>query len=292
MQSVENLLKDFCLAFYADDFHELVSLEKTISEVIIANPDCCEMVSRSLEFNKFKEDLYYYGQGLSHLRDLDWELVFDLNDIKVEYKYSDADFYTKASVLINSSIFETLSVIGEEDLLPSWYFIIRIHALSQVNVLASPAKFKKLMKYNFWFPWPLTNRECYLEFSAYPVPEDQGILVIMRSPKTSYMELKLPESTSTIERMNVKLGCILIQYISPNLTKVSILVQANANYDQSILPNWLLTFGKKQMMYFLMDSLRIAVMNFRGSEYENRVNKKHEYYDFIRKVLRYDVEIS
>ena len=41
-----------------------------------------------------------------------------------------------------------------------------------------------------------------------------------------------------------------------------------------------------------MDALRIAVTNFRGSEYENRVNNKVEYYDFIRKVLRVDVEIG
>ena len=75
-----------------------------------------------------------------------------MNTIKVESHISGADFYTRASVLINSSIFETLSVITEEDLLPSWYYLDRIHALSHVTVLSAPAKFKKLMKYSFWFP--------------------------------------------------------------------------------------------------------------------------------------------
>ena len=216
-----------------------------------------------------------------------------MNTIKVESHISGADFYTRASVLINSSIFETLSVITEEDLLPSWYYLDRIHALSQVTVLSAPAKFKKLMKYSFWFPWPLSSRECFLEFSGYPVVEDQAMLIIMRSPKSVYMDYILPENDPNIQRMSVPLGCLLVQYISPDLTKVSILVQANATcIQQSILPEWLLNFGKKQMMFFLMDALRINVMNFRGSEYENRVINKVEYYDFLRKVLQSDLVIG
>ena len=115
----------------------------------------------------------------------------------------------------------------------------------------------------------------------------------MRSPKSVYMDYILPENDPNIQRMSVPLGCLLVQYISPDLTKVSILVQANATcIQQSILPEWLLNFGKKQMMFFLMDALRINVMNFRGSEYENRVINKVEYYDFLRKVLQSDLVIG
>ena len=149
------------------------------------------------------------------------------------------------------------------------------------------------MRYSFWFPWPLSNRECYLEFSAYPVPEEQSLLIIMRSPKDSYLDFQLPEVTPDTERMSVSLGCLLVQYISPSLTKVTILVQANATViRQSLLPDWLLNFGKKQMMYFLMDALRISVMSFTGSEYENRVQTRPEFYEFVTQVLRTDMEIN
>lgn len=293
MQTLENLLMDFSLAFHADDFQELISLEQSISALCGPSSEFQTIAYANLEYFKFKEDLSYYSQLIGYLRNTDWDIVSDVNDIKVESHYSGADFYTRASVLINSSIFETLSVITEEDLLPQWYFLLRIHALSNVDVLYAPAKFKKLMKYSFWFPWPLSNRECFLEFSGYPVPEDQAMLIIMRSPQNSYMGMDLPESTDEVQRMNIPLGCVYVQFISPTITKVCILVQANAESGQnSILPEWLLNFGKKQMMYFLMDALRLSVINFRGSEYENRVSNKTEFYDFLRRVLQCDVEIG
>lgn len=293
MQRLESLLSQFTTAFYSDNFSELLSLQESIQSTCASDPLLTNISLNNSEFAKFKEDSYFYEQSLSHLSNSDWELVSNHQDIIVESHYSGADFYTRASVLINATIFETLSVINEEDLLPSWYFLYRIHPLSQVTVLSSPAKFKKLMRYSFWFPWPLANRECYLEFSAYPVPESQGMLIIMRSPKSEFLHVQLPSVTLDVERMSVPLGCLLVQYINPVLTKVSILVQANATeIRQSMLPEWLVNFGKKQMMYFLMDSLRISVMNFPGSEYENRVTNNPGFYSFLRKVLENDVAIN
>jgi hypothetical protein len=291
-QSFLSILSQFSESFYSDDFQKLFSLEKTISEFILSCPSAIPLLESSIEYQKFKEDSSFYENSLTHLKSPDWELVSDINEIKVETKYSGADFYTRTSVLITSSIFETSSVLAEVDLLPSWYNICRIHALSQVTVLSSPSKFKKLMKFNFWFPWPLTNRECLLEFSAYPVPEDQAILILMRSPGSKYLNTVLPETNNQIIRMIVPIGCISIQYVSPKLTKVSILVQANATVIQKdLLPDWLLNFGKKQMMYFLMDSLRHSVLNFYGSEYENRIQVNSDLYDLIKKVLSIDVNI-
>lgn len=143
------------------------------------------------------------------------------------------------------------------------------------------------MKYNFWFPWPLTNRECFLDFSAYPVPEEQSIMILMRSPVEKYMGLDIPQTVPNIDRMIVPMGCLLIKSILPSLTEVTIMVQANSNvdYSPSFLPEWLLEFGKKQMMYFLMDALRITVHNFSGSEYENRINQKAEFYNFLKQFI-------
>ena len=166
--------------------------------------------------------------------------------------------------------------------------------MSQANVINSTSNLKKFMKYNFWFPWPLTNRECFIDFSAYPVAEEQSIMIIMRSPISKYMDLEIPDADLNIQRMIVPLGCILIKSILPGLTEVTIMVQANSNvdYSPSFLPDWLLEFGKKQMMYFLMDALRITVHNFQGSEYENRVNQKAEFYDFLKQFLNSYLDLA
>jgi hypothetical protein len=151
-------------------------------------------------------------------------------------------------------------------------------------VIDSTSKLKKLMKYQFWFPWPLANRECFIDFSAYPICEEQSLMIIMRSPSISYLSLQIPQALEGVQRMVVPLGCILIKPILPSLTQVTIMAQANSNTDfkPTFLPEWLLEFGKKQMMYFLMDSLRMTVQNFEGSEYENRVANNSEFYSFLR----------
>ena len=123
MELIDTLLSEFSQAFYADDFQALVYLEHSISVLCSSSPDLEAYVKTNLEYHKFKDDIYYYEQSLNHLYNSDWDLISDVNDIKVESHYSGADFYTRASVLINSSIFEALSVITEEDLLPSWYFL-------------------------------------------------------------------------------------------------------------------------------------------------------------------------
>jgi len=165
--------------------------------------------------------------------------------------------------------------------------------LSQVTHLYSPCKFKKLMRYHFWFPWPLTNRECLLDFAAYPVTEKQAMLILMKSPE-EYLGLDMPLPDANSVRMEVDIGGIFVQWMDVNITRVQILVKANAKIGNlpGLLPEWLVSFGKKQIMYFLMDSLRHVLLGFEGSEYETRVQEKKEFYGALRKVLIGDLGVS
>ena len=73
----------------------------------------------------------------------------------------------------------------------------------------------------------------------------------MRSPKENYLGTDLPQIDNQTVRMTVPIGCLYIRYIFPKLTQVTILVKANASIIPSeLLPDWLLNFGKKQIMYF------------------------------------------
>jgi hypothetical protein len=131
-----------------------------------------------------------------------------------------------------------------------------------------------------------------IEFSAFPVREKQGMLILMRSPQGRYLDMPIPQPVDDTVRMSVVMGCIFVQYISPVVTKISILVQANATIDPISLPEWLLNFGKKQIMHFLMDSLRSTIESFSGSEYETRVAQNSDFYEFIKNVLREQVHID
>jgi hypothetical protein len=120
MQSLTKLLSQFSAAFYSDNFSELISLGSSISSFCEMDEELRALCDSSKEFSKFKEDSLCFEQCLHLLHNSGWDLVSNYNDILVESHFSGADFCTRASVLINASIFETLSVINEEDLLPSW----------------------------------------------------------------------------------------------------------------------------------------------------------------------------
>ena len=119
-QPLEDLLSSFSSAFYSDDFSQLFSLYDSIHSYPQSSDSLNSLISSNIELQKFKEDSSFYDESLSYLFSPEWDLVSEINDIKVESHYSGADFYTRASVLINAGILETISVIAEVDLLPSW----------------------------------------------------------------------------------------------------------------------------------------------------------------------------
>mmetsp|Transcript_25239 Transcript_25239/g.24853 ORF Transcript_25239/g.24853 Transcript_25239/m.24853 type:complete len:194 (+) Transcript_25239:269-850(+) len=190
---------------------------------------------------------------------------------------------SRASLLINAPLLSTMSVITEVDLLSTW-----VQVLNGVETIAEPTNSRKLGFYNFWFPWPLSDRQCVLEFSTYPVKSEQGILIMMKTPENSkYLNIDIPGPLEGLVRMNIPIGGVFVQYISPMLTKVVIVVQANGNI--SSLPDWLFNFGTKRIMYYLMDALRNQVLNFQGSVYERRVTEREEYYRFLCQYIQQNI---
>jgi len=197
----------------------------------------------------------------------------------VESKGSGNQFLTRATVLINSPIFPVLSLLSEIDLVPTW-----VDVLKEVHVLAEPTQTRKFALYNFWFPWPLSDRECMLEFVAIPVAAEKAACIVMRTPKSnSYMNSEIPPVADGKKRMTMNIGCLYAQSLSPTQSRIVFIAQVNPNI--SFLPGWLINFGTKHIMYYLMDTLRNKIMNFNGSIYETRVNERRGYYEFLERII-------
>jgi hypothetical protein len=112
MRNSSELLQAFSTAFYEDNFPELIKTYQNLQLVSSFKP--------TQELLKFEEDSLLCQEALGLLRSPDWDLVSETTDIKVESRYSGADFYTRAVVMIDSGMIETLSVLSEVDLLPTW----------------------------------------------------------------------------------------------------------------------------------------------------------------------------
>jgi hypothetical protein len=274
----ENLIEEFKTAFYNCQHGELLSIHLKIQAAIEETPKLRRKFD-FMEYNRFRSEEEYIDDCFALLNSPNWVLVSESNGIKIESQGGGNNFFTRSSVDIPVSMFEVLSVISEADLAPSW-----VDALKGCEILASPTMTRKLVKYHFWFPWPVSDRHCIVEFNALPLPDRHACMVTMKTPSSeNYMNMKIPALNEGETRMWVRTGCLYIEYIDPVRTRVTYVVTCDLNI--ALLPMVLINFGTKHIMYYVMDKLREKVLGFNGSIYEQRVREKPEFYDFLRKSI-------
>lgn len=89
---------------------------------------------------------------------------------------------------------------------------------------------RKLIKNHYWFPWPVSDRHCVLEFNAIPVPHRRASIITMRTPTSeNYLNFKIPPLKDGQVRMWVRVGCLYAQYVDTDKTKVIFMVNSDMN---------------------------------------------------------------
>ena len=98
----------------------------------------------------------------------------------------------------------------------------------------------------------------------------------------------IPKPQRGETRMRVIIGCINVEYVNESESKLTFLTSADGNiviFIQRFLPQFLINFGTKHIMYYIMQELRTKIAEVKGSVYEERMNQKPEYYDYIQKTI-------
>ena len=72
--------------------------------------------------------------------------------------------------------------------------------------------------------------------------------------------------------------------LEPERTQISMVIHSNPHL--ALIPQSLINFGTKQGIYLFMNMLRENAMNFKGSEFERRVNEKSDYYKKINEFYK------
>lgn len=226
MSKLEQLIESFNAAFYSDDFGSQVEIYRSISEIIDKNTEASVGFQESVEFKRFKLDMEHFekcGELLNS--DDDWSVVRENDNIKVEKSGGGADFMTRCTANIEKDIFSTFAVLSEIDLVPTW-----VDSIKEVIVYSEPCKTRRLVNYHMSFPWPLSDRELIVTFTAVPNPEDKSCTIVMATPtEESYLNYQIPPVENGRIRMNVPIGCLFVKYLSPTSTKVVVVCSANAN---------------------------------------------------------------
>lgn len=229
MDDVDRLIQDFKNSFQACNNPNLLKLHLQFESLTQQTPK----LKRKLDFpeyNRFKSELAYLSTVCSFIEATDWHIVTESNGIKVQARGSGNEFFTKCEVTVNQDIFKTLSVLSAVDLVPTW-----VPVATKIEVLAEPTVTRKLAKFHFWFPWPCSNRQCVIEFSAFPIPREKACMILMRTPESeNYLGNKVPPFAEGEVKMWVRVGCLYAQVIDENTTRIMFLVSADLNSVKDI----------------------------------------------------------
>lgn len=222
-----------------------------------------------------KQDLSHANDCLEQLGDMDdWNICKQSEDIATFTKGTNASFMVRAEMLLKHPIFPILSLFSECQLLHNWVPILR-HA----HVLGTPSKFRRVIHYLLKLPWPVENRDMLVSAVGIPIPQNKSVLIILKSiDSQSYFDIAIPQPDCV--RMDLTLCCLNVNYISENETQISFIAQCDPKL--AMIPNALINYATKHGVFYFMEAVRDMCDKYTGSEHEELVNAKPEYYQEIR----------
>lgn len=89
-------------------------------------------------------------------------------------------------------------------------------------------KYRKLLRYRYDLPWPLSNRESILFAKYIPLTDLNSMLAVMNSPnQPNFLGMPLPDPEK-FTRMSIPLGGCLLKSTGPDQCEITFLSQTNS----------------------------------------------------------------
>lgn len=232
--------------------------------------------AENLEIEVIKEDMNLANECLSLLADLEsWELVKQTEDIATFSKGSNTEFIVRSEMLVNSPMLNILALFSEVHLLKTW-----VKILDDATCLATPSKFRRIIQYKFNLPWPANNMDCVVSAVGIPIPDNNSVLIVLRSLDSVSHFLDLPIPRAEGIRLTLTIGCLNLTYLGPNQTQVSLIAKSNPHMP--IIPSQLINYATKFGIYYFMEGVKNKALNFAGSEFEQLMLANPSYYKDLK----------
>lgn len=152
---MDDLLSRFKTEFYEDNLEVATQLLQRIKGTHQAAeyPD----IQPTPEMLKLEDDNHWLDQARDLFHSTDWKHIKSKDNTSVETRGGGEEFFVKVITDLDSPIFPALAVIAEVQLLGRW-----VETAKEFLVFSEVSKFRKLVKYNIWFPFPFSNRDCFM----------------------------------------------------------------------------------------------------------------------------------
>lgn len=283
------LIEEVKALFYDDYFIEAHEKITTMESEFKDDSEFLSRLNSIEEVSILKDALNSANNCLELLADLDsWELIKDEEDIATFIKSDSNQFIVRAEMIVEAPIFPILSLFSEIDLISSW-----VEVIESSTILAHPTSFTRLLWYRMNLPWPCSDRDIVVSAIGIPIPENRSVLINIKSVKTpTFLNTSIPPPAGSDIRIDMSVGCINLMILEPGVTQVSLISHSDPHL--AFLPQSLINFGTKHGIFFFMRMLREKAKNFKGSEFERRVNEKSDYYkkieDFYNRLFKEDIK--
>ena len=141
------------------------------------------------------------------------------------------NFMIGVTAMLPQPVFPVLALCAEVDLLPTLYFPLSVHRLTASEILSSPTTFRRLIRYVYSVPWPVSAREAILQCAGFPLADSHAALLTVRSPSEStFLGFPIPPADGKVVRCDMPVGCAKVTPISPDLTQMTVAGHADIKF--------------------------------------------------------------
>ena len=277
METLDSRITHIRNLFIAEKLEEAYEVLKSMEEELAGNTEGLEYLDSIEEVRILREDIFDIHNCTKLIEDQsEWNLITDSKGIRTYYKGGGTNLMSRAEMSCEIPIFSFLSLFSEGDLLYSW-----LKMFKRCEELGSPTQFRRLLRYEVDLPWPVSGREALLRGLGVPLASSNSALIVMKTVKSAtFLGMPVPAPNRDLVPIEVHLACMNIKYIDPTHTELSLILRSNPNMP--LIPQWLINWATKKIIWYFMDAARTQALHFAGSEYERRVQSKPEYYQEIK----------
>lgn len=273
VQSKINRIKDL---FLEDELVEAYELLQQFLEEYSDQSQILEMLESVPEIQALWEDVADTTECLNMLADMgSWTLNNESDGISTYISGNGNEFLVRSEADIDTGLFPILVLLAEPDMLTKW-----LPMLSDVKVIGEPTKFRRIINYKFNLPWPVSDREATVLGRGMPLIKSRALVLMLKTLDRSYLGIDIPAASEGSVKVDIFLSCIYIQYTQENKCALSLIIRSDPKI--SLIPQWLINYGTKQVAHIFVQNLREYANKYAGSEFEERVKERPDFYADIR----------
>jgi hypothetical protein len=300
------LIEEITKLFYEDEIflaHEkLLLLDKLVANSALRNKEGKVVNLSDGDYVKWREsDLYNeiladiktLNMALKTVQEFDqkdakslgWHNVKTSNDKKSWYRPVEGSnsIDVACECIVKAPIFYPIALFAEVNLYSSW-----IPRLGYCHIEKDYSRFRKTVHCEIQIPWPFNDRDGVFHGYGTALPDMKSVIVVIRSldteKKKEHLDCTLPEPRKNSNvRVTLEYGCMFFRYIDENTCLFRAIF--NADPHMTYIPQWLINFGLKTVVYMILEKVKKKSEKFEGTELEDKVKENKYLYDEIRRRL-------